>query len=656
MMSDRTINKFESKIFLLKIIFAAIFIVFIGRLVLLQGFQRSRFLEAAQRQQYLNIEIQAKRGTIYDRYNRVLAQDIDSYSYYCVPGKIRNKANFARTLTNILGGADWLTKFANHSKFLWVARKTTPEIQAKLDKCGLDTLYWIIEPRRVYPSGNLALSLLGRVDIDNIGLSGLEKYYQKFLCGQNGKMQLVRDARGNSFQFSEEPAARSVNGSSIIITIDLDLQQIAEQELAAALKENGAKHGLAIFENIATGEILACASLDTMGAPSRRNRPICDQYEPGSTFKIIAVGAALGSGRFTPATVLDVENGKFRVGNKIIRDDHSYANLSVEDIVVHSSNIGAAKLGLALGGDQIYKTIKEAGFTMPLGIDFPGEASGSINDLSWKNHYLATVSFGHGVAATPLQMMSLYGSIASGGQLYRPFFGREVIYDDGRREPLNHVQVIRNIFSPEISSTISEFLRGVVVRGTATKADSAVVTIAGKTGTALKVAEDGGGYDHSKARASFVGYFPAKIPQVAGIIVFDEPKSSRYGGEVSAPVFRRIAERYSVLPHKLPSLFAGGGIIENRTRPPKNLPRQDSVRAMTVQAQTIAYTVEEGGVPDFKGLTLRSAIALARRSGLMSDFEGSGVVFEQLPVAGELSQPGMIIKLRCTSGEPCSSK
>jgi cell division protein FtsI (penicillin-binding protein 3) len=655
-MGDRAIGKFESKIFLLKIIFAVIFLVFIGRLIWLQVVQRQLFLDAALNQQNICIDIQAKRGTIYDRYNRVLAQDIDSYSYYCEPRKIRDKVGFARTLTSILGDKDWLNKFANHPKFLWVARKTTPEIQTKLDNCNLDTLYRTTEPRRVYPSGDMALSLIGRVDIDNNGLSGLEKYYQKELCGQNGKLQLIRDAHGRSYQFYEEPIVKSVNGSSIVISIDLDLQQIAEQELAAALEENKAKYGLAIFENVATGEILACASLDSTGAPDRRNRPICDQYEPGSTFKVVAVGAALESGRFEPSTEVFVENGKFRVGDKIIRDDHSHGILSVEDIVIYSSNIGAAKLGLSLGDEQIYKAIKQSGFTMPLGIDFPGEASGSINKLGWRSHYLANVCFGHGIAATPLQMMSLYGAIASGGQLYRPFFGKEVIYDDGRREPLNHIQPVRNIMSPEIASTISRFLRGVVIRGTATKADSAVVTIAGKTGTALKISENGGGYDRRKSRASFVGFFPADMPQVAGIVIFDEPKKSKYGGEVSAPVFRKIAERYSVLPTKLPSLYQSGGIIENRIKSPKNKPNQDSIKVMSVKAQTIAYTIEEGGIPDFKGLTIRRALLLAKSYGYECDFEGSGVVVEQIPPAGELAQPGISIKLRCSSGELSSSK
>ncbi|NLI16458.1 MAG: transpeptidase family protein [candidate division Zixibacteria bacterium] len=655
MMSDRVIGKFESKVLLLKIAFAIIFIVFVGRLIWLQVFQRQQFLEAALNQQNMTIEIQAKRGTIYDRYNRVLAQDIDSYSYYCVPRKITDKVGFARTLSSILGDKDWLNKFANHPKFLWVARKTTPEIQAKLDNCGLDTLYRTIEPRRVYPWGDLALSLIGRVDIDNIGLSGLEKYYQKELCGQNGKLLLTRDARGRSYQFLEKPVVQPVNGASIVISIDLDLQQIVEQELAAAIEENNAKYGLAIFENVATGEILACASLDSTGAPDRRNRPICDQYEPGSTFKVIAVGAALESGLFNPATIVFVENGKYRVDDRIIRDDHSYSNLSVEDIVVYSSNIGAAKLGLKLGDKLIYKMIKQSGFSMPLGIDFPGEASGSIDKLGWRQHYLANVCFGHGIAATPLQMMALYGAIASGGQLYRPYFGKEVIYDDGHREPLNHVQPIRNIMLPETALTISRFLREVVVRGTATKADSAAVTIAGKTGTALKISENGG-YDHGKSRASFIGYFPANMPQVAGIVIFDEPKKSKYGGEVSAPVFRAIAERYSMIPTKLSSLYQSGGIIENRVLPPKNQPGRKPINDFAAKAQTVAYTVEQGGVPDFKGLTIRRALMLARNSGYECDFEGSGIVIEQFPAPGELAQPGITIKLRCASSELSSSK
>jgi cell division protein FtsI (penicillin-binding protein 3) len=649
-MSGRILDRFESKIFLLKIAFAAIWFIFIGRLVWLQAIESDSFLEAAIRQQNLDIAIQAKRGTIYDRYYRVLAQDIDSYSYYIIPNNIKNKTRMAKILAEVIGENDWLNKFAHHPKFLWVARKTTPEIQLKLESAAIDSLNRAIEPRRVYPGGDLALALLGRVDIDNIGLSGLEKQYDQVLSGKNGKTNLVRDANGRSFQFSEEPMVKPVNGSSIVITVDLDLQQIAEQELAAALQENGAKAGVAIFEKVETGEVLACISLDSLGTPSRRNRAICDQYEPGSTFKLVAVATALASGRFTPATVLDVENGKFRVGDKIIRDDHNHDRLSVEDIVVYSSNIGAAKLGLAMGDDRIFKAIKEAGFTLPLGIDFPGEAAGQLNDLDWRVHYLANVSFGHGVAATPLQMLSLYGAVASGGGLYRPFIGKEIIFEDGHLEPLNHVQKVRNIFSPEIAGTIGNFLKQVVVRGTATKADSGVVTIAGKTGTALKLRDDNRGYDHRKARASFIGYFPAEMPQVVGIIIFDEPKVSRYGGEVSAPVFKKIAERYSVLPTKLPGMYICGGIIENRTKPEKTTQRPDSARVMMVQAHPDNFLPDHDAVPDFRGLTIRRAMVLAQKCGLKCEFSGSGIVIEQLPVAGELSQPGMIIKLRCTSG------
>ena len=649
-MTQRFLGKFDSRLLGLKIVFVAIWAIFLGRLGWLQLIDHRRFLDAAIGQQSLNIEIQAKRGTIYDRQGRILAEDIDSYSYYVVPNKIQDKAQAIRIIDDIAGNKKWAQKFANHSKFLWVARKTDANLQYRLQASGLETLNRVIEPKRTYPAGFLALALLGRVDVDNIGLSGIEKYYDEILSGQNGKAILLRDARGRSYQFSEKPVSKPVNGQSIVLTIDLDLQQITEQELAAAMLENYSKYGMAVFQKVGTGEILACASLDSLGEPSSRNRPITDQYEPGSTFKLVAVAAALGSGRFDPSTVINVENGKFKVGGKIIRDDHAHDRLSVEEIVVFSSNIGAAKLGLAMGDEQLYKHIKESGFAIPLGIDFPGEAAGQLMNLGWRDHYLANVSFGHGIAASPLQMVSLYGAIACGGDLYRPFFAKEIIHEDQTREPLNEIQKLRNIAPPGISRALCGFLRQVVVRGTATKADSGVVTIAGKTGTALKVRKDKRGYDHGKSRASFVGFFPAEMPQVAGIVVFDEPKKSRYGGEVSAPVFRRVAERYSVLPSKLAAMFACGGIIEKRDLKAMPEIKNESAKAMFAGAIRAQETDEENGLPDFRGLTVRRAMVVARDLGLECEFEGSGVVVDQAPPAGELYQPGMVIKLRCTSG------
>jgi cell division protein FtsI (penicillin-binding protein 3) len=649
-MTVRFFAKFEQKITILKIAFACLWIIFIGRLIWLQVVDRPQFLEAALSQQNLIIDIEAKRGAIYDINNRVLAEDIDSYSYYIVPEKIRDKAGVARTLAKITEIKNWSDKFAKHPRFLWVARKTSSELQRRLDSLPIETLGRVVEPKRTYPSGDMALALIGRVDIDNKALSGIEIRYDDLLAGKKGKAVLMRDAKGRSYQFHEEPVTKPTNGLDIILTIDFDLQQIVEQELARALCENGAKSGIAIFQRAETGEILACASLDSAGAPSNRNRAITDQYEPGSTFKMVAVAAALTSGKYRPSTIVNVENGKYRVDDRIIQDDHKYDRLTVEEVVIHSSNIGAAKLGLAMGDELMFKAIKEAGFVMPLGIDFPGEAAGEILDLTWRDHYLANVCFGHAISATPLQMVGLYSAIASGGDLYRPFIGKEIMYEDGRREVLNHVHKMRDVFPQELTKTLSGFLRQVVIMGTATKADSGVVTIAGKTGTALKLRDDKKGYDHSKAMASFVGFFPYEMPQVVGIVVFDEPKTSRYGGEMSAPVFKNIAERYSVLPMKMAGMYASGGIMENREKPSKREIKQDSVKAMTVEARVDNADLPSNAIPEFRGMTIRQALRLAQKKGIQCGYSGSGVVSEQAPSAGELYQPGMIIKLRCNGG------
>lgn len=652
----------KSRILLLKIIVVVVWLVFIGRLMWLQLIERERFLQAANDQQNLIIDIQLKRGTIYDRNYRVLAQDIDSYSYYIVPEHIKDKKKADRLLKEIIKRSGLAEKFDKHPKFLWVARKTTPELKQQLDNSGIESLNYIIEPKRIYPSGNLALSLLGRVDIDNNGLSGLELQYDEMLSGKKGKAVLRRDGLGRSYLFNEKPLVKPQSGFDIVTTIDLDLQQIVDQELKAALAKNAAAFGLGLFVEVGTGEVLACAVLDSLGKQSPRNRTITDQYEPGSTFKIITAATALSSGLFEPENILCVENGRFWVGGRTIRDDHEYDSLTVEDIIVFSSNIGAAKMACELGDQRLYKAIKEAGFVMPLGVDFPGEAKGFIHRPDWREHYLASISFGHGISATPLQIVLLYGAIASGGGLYRPFFGKQTIYEDGRKETLNRVYKVRDVFTSEIAVVLTNFLKQVVTRGTATKAFSEIISIAGKTGTALKLRDDLKGYDRHRAQASFVGFFPAEFPQVVGIVLFDEPKSSRYGGETAAPVFKRIAERYCSLPHQMAQRLlvmetVAGKAFQNdpvefmvdKTKSTEDW-RQEMIKLLSISARYYKVPGDENLVPDFRGLTIRQALTLAAEKVIRCQFSGSGVVTEQIPASGEIYKPGMVLELRCKSG------
>ncbi len=643
-------KRLKSRLTVIKALFIAVLIIFSARLAWLQLLKHDDFVAAANNQQNLIINIQAKRGTVYDRNNKILAQDIDSYSYYVVPENIKNKSAAAKKLTRLTDSADWLLKFKKHPRFLWVSRKTSKSLEARFEKSDIETLNRIIEPQRVYPAGDLALSLLGRVDIDNNGLSGIELQYNDYLSGKDGKTILRRDGLGHCYIFDEEPLVVPQTGSDIITTIDLNLQQIVEQEMAAALYENNAAYGIGLFIKAGSGEILACAVLDSLGAPSSRNRAIADQYEPGSTFKIITTALGLSSGKFELNNEFFVENGKFRIGSRTIRDDHEYDTLNVGDILVYSSNIGISKMALELGDERIFKAIKEAGFVMPLGVDFPGEAGGEMLPLDWREHYLANISFGHGISASPLQIVSLYGAIASGGFLYRPYIARELVQADGFRKTLHRTHQIRKVFPMNITSTLSELLRQVVVRGTATKAVSNLVTIAGKTGTALKLNENGR-YDHRKSRASFVGYFPAENPMVVGLILFDEPKTSRYGGETSAPVFKRIAERYYCLPQQLLRSYAlESGELSRSENFITESPEQNIKGLLKTTSVYYEDSGDENLVPDFKGLTIKQALTLASKKDVECEITGSGVVENQFPLAGEIIKPGTVIQLRCNSG------
>jgi len=643
------VKKQVKKIKLLKAVFAVIWLVFVGRLVMLQIVDRDRFLQAALNQQNLIIDIEAKRGTIYDRNLKIMARDIDSYSYYIVPEKIKNRKLTARKLARITGKNGWLTEFTNRPRFLWVARKTDERLSARLENSNIETLNHLVEPRRVYPGGDLARSLLGRVDIDVNGLEGMEVQYDDYLAGEDGKVLLRRDGLGKSYQFEDKPLVVSSAGSDLVLTIDLDLQQILEQEMTAAMIENNSVSGIGLFLKVGTGEMLACATMDSLGRPADRNRAICDQYEPGSTFKIMTAAVALASGIFEPDTILFVENGKFRLGKHIIRDDHEYDSLSVEDIIVFSSNIGALKMALCVGEKAMYKAIKEAGFITKSGIDFPGEADGVLLPPGWKEHYLANISFGHGISASPLQIASLYGAFAEAGNLYKPYIAKALIDTEGDHHRLNKTCLIRNIFKPKVIETVNSFLRGVVERGTAVKANSEIVAIAGKTGTALKIKENGRGYDHKKARASFVGYFPADNPQVVGIIIFDTPKTSRYGGETSAPLFRRVAERYYCLPQfMLEQIKTSNELVFDRTEPSFDESNDEMDLMMKINSRFFSQT-DQKLVPDFRGLTLNQALTLAAVKGVEFELSGSGVVKSQSPRPASAYHEGTIIKLRCES-------
>jgi cell division protein FtsI (penicillin-binding protein 3) len=431
-----------------------------------------------------------------------------------------------------------------------------------------------------------------------------------------------------------------VNGSEIYLSLDIDLQQIVEKELEKQLDSSGAINGSAILLDVKTGGVLACATVEVKKRKEPRCRPILDQNEPGSTAKIAPIGTVLQEGIFEPEDKIYVEEGKFRVGAYNIYDDHKYDTLSCNEVGVYSSNIGATKMGLAAGAERIYKTLVQLGVGTKTGIDFPGEASGTISKPGkWNDHALGTICFGYGISLSSLQIAVAYGAIASGGELLKPFFAEKMITSDGDEVVLNRKTVVRYVFDEETIVALQDILKDVVLEGTAKKAQNKIVSIVGKTGTAKRVKKEGKGYDSKRCLASFAGYFPADNPQVVGVIMFDEPESSIYGGEVAAPALREIAVRYASLPkNKM--------MVENNIENDpfdSRFANADAHNAKIEQA-VIKYPLKSDDdyreaersdvLPDFRGWTVRDAIQTAKINNTEYKIKGSGIIVSQSPKPG----------------------
>jgi cell division protein FtsI (penicillin-binding protein 3) len=639
MVKLRTIrNRGRGIVFLLAFIGA----VFIARAVHIQIIEHQKYAAYADSQQQSAMPLKAKRGAIYDCEGRALAYDIEAKTYTINPGYMNAPLEAAGKLAKLTGKSvsHWKQQFKKHPGYLVVASRVSPKKESEFENAGLETLRFRIESMRIYPYGDLASEVIGRTDTDNIGVSGLEMYYEDILSGIDGSSIYLRDARGREVTAWEHTIVQPQDGADIHLTLDVDLQQIVEEELEKMLDSSGSIYGSAVFLDVETGGVLACATVESTKPQFARCRSIVDMNEPGSTAKIIPLVTVFQAGLFEPDDVIDVEGGRFRVGRRVIRDDHPYDSLRCDEIGIYSSNIGVSKLGIAAGAERIYRTLVQLGFGARTGVDFPGESSGTIQKPDgWSDHLLASICFGYGIAATGIQIVSAYGAIASGGELHKPYFAAKMVRPDGTERTLNSKTIVRRVSDRRTARMLDHILRGAVEIGTARKARDDLYLIAGKTGTALRTRKEGRGYDPGRSLASFVGYFPAGNPRVVGLVMFDEPQTSIYGGEVSAPVLRDIVKRYSSLPRK--SMLA-----DARNQKPAYETHLSSAGGQGAQIMTLAATRATGGevfpydevgdivLPDFRGRTIRDAIRLARSLGLDYTIAGSGVVVSQSPAPG----------------------
>ncbi len=507
------------------------------------------YLLKARGQQIRKEVIPVKRGIIMDRRGHELAINLETESIFCNPAEVTSANQVARTLSSTIHkdeGAIY-AKLVTNKHFSWVERKMEVEKARHIQDLRLKGVGLVTEMKRVYPKGALASHIVGFVNLDNKGIEGVEKEYEKYLTAKEGSTYVGRDAKGNSLS---EGSKKDIRGNDIVLTIDEGLQYILEKNLDAAMSKWRAVSATAIMMDPFTGEILALANRpnfdpgELFGANQSeiRNRAITDCYEPGSTFKIVVGIAALEEKVVNPETRFDCSAGTIEVGGRRIKDDHKHGVLAFREVIQKSSNVGTIKTALMVGKPKLYEYIRKFGFGDKTGIDLQGEISGLVKPPDrWSGTSIGAMAIGQEIAVTPLQVLRAYSAVANGGYLVTPHVVKEIRSPTGaiisKIEPKT-----QRIISAETAAIFRGILKTVTeAGGTATEAAVEGNDVAGKTGTAQLFDPQTKHYSKTRYIGSFVGFVPAENPRLAMIVVIKEPKGQIYGGVVAGPVFRQIA-------------------------------------------------------------------------------------------------------------------
>ncbi|MCI0329580.1 MAG: transpeptidase family protein [candidate division Zixibacteria bacterium] len=610
------------------------------RLLQIQIFSGPRYARLAREQEQGVKVLAGSRGLIFDRNGEVLAQNLPTYSFFSFAESLGAPRFLSRAVFRGRLSERELGEKRKRRGFVWLLRDVEKEEAEKIQKRRPRGVYVTPEDRRAYPYYPLGVDWLGFTSVDGAGQAGVELFYESYLRGDSARLPLVRDARGRTYRVEGENS-RPKSGNSLVTTIDVRMQSVLEEELVRALEKTKAAGAYGIFMDPKTGELWAMAAC-LAGNPDPRasrqkNRLIADIYEPGSTFKLVTAAAALESGKFSAGSPVYCENGDYKIGRRTIHDVHRHEWLTFEDAVVKSSNIALAKIGLAIGGPAFCAAAKKFGFGEKTGIDLPGEAPGQLpSEKSLKEIRLATCSYGYGVAVTPLQLVCAYAAVANDGVRMKPYLVKEVRDEKGTLVWQRLPEEAGRVVSSQTALVLRRFFSGVVDSGTGQAAKVEGVSVGGKTGTSKKPDPQTRRYLPGRYVSSFVGFFPVAAPRVAGLVALDEPKGAYYGGEVAAPVFRSVAEKFLTL-------------LEEPLRPEEP---EESFPLLQVASAATQPPAPTGGwplqlVPDFSGMPVRLALREASVRGLSVRVKGKGVVREQnLPPGAPIGRTEVILSCR----------
>jgi cell division protein FtsI (penicillin-binding protein 3) len=592
-----------------------------------------------------------------DRRGEKLAATIMADSLCADPSKINNIKQTAEKLSPVLGVDQkfLIKRLSSEKNFCWLARKISPEQAGIVHNLKIEGIFTVKEPMRFYPDRELAGHLVGFVGMDAQGLGGIELHYEKFLRGSPQKLTWTRDAKGKKLYSRMEsaeivplegPGVGNLHNYSLVLTIDKRIQHIVESNLKQAVIDKGAKGGFAIVMDPRTGEIIALAN-ETAFDPNnfkgvtpetRKNKAIADANDPGSTFKPFLVAAALEEKIVKENDMFYCENGHYAVANRVIHEANRkrHGMLSVHDIIKYSSNIGSAKIAEKLGKEKFYSYIQKFGFGEKTGIDLPGEAKGILRPVEqWNRVSTTNIAFGQGISVTGIQLVTALSCIANKGVLMKPYIVRGMMNKEGEIVQSFHPTEVRRVISPETAQKITAILTDVVGMedGTGKNARIANIAVAGKTGTAQKIDPALRTYSSLKVRTSFMGFFPAEAPQIAMLVVLDEPQRDRWGGVASAPVFKNIGEQLLTCFKTDIPRNPDPGIEFN---PPENNNGLKFVSAPTPLAGSVETGADanETVMPSFRGLTMRETLNKSRERGIDVRIVGSGWAVSQNPAPG----------------------
>ncbi len=533
------------------IVFLMALVAISAQAIRLHVFKGAWLSERAAREYERAMVVQGKRGAITDRNGSPLAVSIDSRSIAVYPRRLKDRTAAARQLASALNQPrrKVYEKLDPKRTFVWLKRQATPRQVKAVQALGIKGLDFITEHSRYYPSKTLAGQLVGFSGIDGHGLEGTEFYFDAFLKGGEQKITVLKDALGRRFKGAEMPA-NLAGGNNVVLTIDRTIQHIVQKALEASVTEYAAQSGMAVVMAPATGEVLALAHYPFFNPNSYRdferelwrNRAVTDPFEPGSTMKMFSVAAAIDSGVCSPATIFFCENGEYRIGRNIIHDTKSHGWLSLQQIIKFSSNIGSVKMAEKLGPSQLHHYLSGFGFGRRSGITCPGETAGSLSSFkTWSAIDAGAISFGQGISVSAIQLITAASVIANDGMLMKPMLVKAVTDRNGQTVQHFSPEPVRRVITSHTAATVRRILKSVTTAGgTGVNAALEGYAVGGKTGTAQKI-DDSGTYAKGRYLSSFLGFAPVDHPELAILVVVDEPKIQTYGGIVAAPAFRQIA-------------------------------------------------------------------------------------------------------------------